>query len=146
MSSTLYNAALYSNLEIMERECHYFQVGYLPWGMDATVSWGWPDFKFRHDQNYPIKIVAWVDDEANECCVQIKGTDEDHTYVLMRFNNWKWYEKIDDTDKVQAIGMEAATWRQVYHDGDDYTDPNVKPISETYEAYSRYHYHTEDIH
>ena len=143
VSSTLYNAALYSNLEIVERENHYFQVGYLPWGMDATVSWGWPDFKFRNSQPYPIKIVAWVDDETNECCVQIKGTDVDHTYVLMRFNNWKWYEKIDDTDKVRAIGMEAATWRQVYHDGDDYA--TTKPISETYEAYSRYHYHDEDI-
>ena len=27
-------------------------------GMDATVSWGGPDFKFKNNTDYPIKIVA----------------------------------------------------------------------------------------
>ena len=47
VSSTLYNAVLYANLEIVERACHQFQVGYLPWGMDATIYWGSLDYKFR---------------------------------------------------------------------------------------------------
>ena len=147
VSSTLYNAVLLANLKIVERECHQFQVGYLPWGMDATVSWGWPDFRFRNDKNYPVKIVAWVDDDTNECCVQIVGTDEDHTYVIMRFNNW---EIFDDTDTYHdadgnplAVGMAASTWRMIYHDGDDYN--TATPISEEYEVYSTYKYHTEDI-
>ncbi len=147
VSSTLYNAALYSNMEIVERECHYFQVGYLPWGMDATVSWGWPDFRFRNNNPYPIMIVAWVDDATNECCVQIKGTDVDHTYVIMKFNNWRIFDETDTYHDAKgnalAVGMAAATWRLVFHDGDDYT--TATPISETYEVYSTYHYHTEDI-
>ena len=147
VSSTLYNAALYANLQILERECHQFQVTYLPWGMDATVSWGWPDLKFRNDKDYPIKIVAWVDEEAKDVCIRIVGTDTDHVYVLMRFNNWQYF---DDTDTYHdakgnplAVGMQAGTWRELYHDGEDYTA--VKPFSETYEAFSTYHYHTEDI-
>ena len=147
VSSTLYNAVLYSNLEIVERTCHQFQVAYLPWGMDATVSWGWPDFKFRNDQDYPIMIVAWVDDETNECCVQIKGTDVDHIYVIMKFSTGELFDDsgtyFDASGNPVAVGRAAATWRLVFRDGDDYkTD---KPISEEYEAYSTYNYHTEDI-
>ncbi len=147
VSSTLYNAVLYANLEIVERECHQFQVGYLPWGMDATVSWGWPDFKFRNNAEYPIKIHAWVDDETNECCVQILGTDVNHQYVLMRFNNWEVFDETDtyhDADgNPLSVGMAAATWRMVFNDGDDYN--TAAPVSEEYEAYSTYKYHTEDI-
>lgn len=147
VSSTLYNAVLYANLEIVERACHQFQVGYLPWGMDATVSWGWPDLKFRNDAEYPIKIHAWVDDEENECCIQILGTDVDHQYVLMQFNNWEVFDETgtyyDASGNPLSVGMAAATWRLVFNDGDDYN--TATPISKKYEAYSTYNYHTEDI-
>ena len=147
VSSTLYNAVLYANLEIVERACHQFQVGYLPWGMDATVSWGWPDFKFRNDAEYPVKIHAWVDEETNECCVQILGTDVKHQYVLMQFNNWEVFDEtgtyFDANGNPLSVGMAAATWRLVFNDGDDYN--TATPISKEYEAYSTYNYHTEDI-
>lgn len=137
VSSTLYNAVLYANLEIVERECHQFQVGYLPPGMDATVSWGWPDFKFRNNKDYPIEIVAWVDDATNQCCVQIKGTDTDHLYVVMHYSPG---ENVDESTG-KKIGTAAATYRWIYHDGDDYTkDP---PISRDWEAYSKYRFHDE---
>lgn len=58
VSSTLYNAVLLTNLEIVERTNHTFKPGYVPAGQDATVSWGSPDFKFKNNRNYPIKIVA----------------------------------------------------------------------------------------
>lgn len=58
VSSTLYNAALYANLKITERTNHYFSPGYVKSGLDATVSWGGPDFKFTNDRDYPIKIVS----------------------------------------------------------------------------------------
>src|SRR5699024_6531690 len=56
-SSTLYNAVLLSNLEVTERTNHTYVSGYVPIGRDATVSWGGPDFKFKNDKEYPIKIV-----------------------------------------------------------------------------------------
>ncbi len=131
VSSTLYNAVLYANLEIVERACHQFQVGYLPWGMDATVSWGWPDFKFRNDAEYPVKIHAWVDEETNECCVQILGTDVKHQYVLMQFNNWEVFDEtgtyFDANGNPLSVGMAAATWRLVFNAGDDYN--TATPIS-----------------
>ncbi len=56
VSSTLYNAALLSNLEVTERSNHSFTTSYLPAGRDATVVYGVKDLKFVNTRNYPIKI------------------------------------------------------------------------------------------
>ena len=58
MSSTLYNAVLLADLEIVERTNHGYDTGYVPVSRDATVSWGGPDFKFKNSRDYPIKIVC----------------------------------------------------------------------------------------
>lgn len=57
-SSTLYMAVLRADLKVTERSNHSFSVAYTPLGEDATVSWGGPDFRFRNDTVYPVKIVA----------------------------------------------------------------------------------------
>lgn len=54
-SSTLYYAALLSNLEIVKRDCHRYAPSYITFGCDATVSWGGPDFIFRNNTNYPSR-------------------------------------------------------------------------------------------
>lgn len=58
VSSTLYNAALLANLEIVKRSNHSFKTSYVPEGRDATVSWGSIDFQFKNSRTYPIKISA----------------------------------------------------------------------------------------
>ena len=58
VSSTLYNAVLYANLEVTERKNHSFKPTYVKPGLDATVSWGGPDLKFKNNRDYPIKIVT----------------------------------------------------------------------------------------
>jgi len=60
ISSTLYNAVLYANLEITERRNHQFIPSYVGAGRDATVVYGSTDFKFKNTREYPIKIVAYV--------------------------------------------------------------------------------------
>jgi len=80
-SSTIYACVLYSNLEVLERECHMFVVGYLPLGMDATVDWGTLDMRFRNNRNYPIRIEAAVDWDEEELTVRFFGTKENDNYV-----------------------------------------------------------------
>ena len=58
VSSTLYDACLYANLQINERHCHPHPSAYVDTGFDATVSWGGPDYKFTNNTEYPIKIVS----------------------------------------------------------------------------------------
>ncbi len=57
-SSTLYVAALYANLEIVERHNHSLMVSYMPPGLDATIAEGALDLRFKNSTDYPIKITA----------------------------------------------------------------------------------------
>jgi len=60
VSSTLYNAVLQAGdkFEIVERHKHSQKVYYVPDGMDATVSYGSLDFKFKNNNDFDIKIYA----------------------------------------------------------------------------------------
>ncbi len=57
-SSTLYSAALYANLEIVQRTSHSLPVSYVPAGQDATIAEGYIDLKIKNNTEYPIKISA----------------------------------------------------------------------------------------
>ena len=48
VSSSLYYCAMVADLEILMRTNHGFATSYMPLGMDATVSWGSLDFRFRN--------------------------------------------------------------------------------------------------
>ena len=60
VTTTLYNAALYANLEIIQRTNHQFVPSYAPASRDATVVYGSIDFQFKNNRNYPIKLVCSV--------------------------------------------------------------------------------------
>lgn len=81
VSSTLYNAVLYANLEIVDRSNHYFQTSYVDAGRDATVSWGTVDFKFKNNRKYPIKIEAVSKNGVNK--ISIKGIKEEKEYEVV---------------------------------------------------------------
>lgn len=80
ISSTLYNAAVMSNLEIVERRNHQFVTSYLPAGRDATVVYGLTDFKFKNTRKYPIKINASV--QNGIATVSIYGIKQDQEYTI----------------------------------------------------------------
>ena len=132
-SSTLYCAVLYANLEIVARSEHGFAVSYVPWGMDATVSWGGPEFKFKNNREFPVKIVTKC--KNRQLTVEIWGTDVDGSYVKMDYSAWTVY---DTTYPSVAIGTGAVTYRCVY-------DKDGELISRTKEANSYYSYHPEAI-
>lgn len=60
VSSTLYNAALLADLQIVRRMHHGIPVHYLPAGRDATVVDGAIDFRFKNTLEHPIAIDAKV--------------------------------------------------------------------------------------
>ena len=141
-SSTLYLACLRSNLEITERYAHRYVPAYITAGMDATVSWGGPDYKFTNNSLYPIKIVTIY--ENNYLTVRILGTNVDGTSVKMTNEHLSTtpYETVYEDDPTLAPGTEKVkttpytgykyrTYRNVY-------DANGKLISSAYEATSDY--------
>ncbi len=80
-SSTLYNAALLANLEIVDRSNHQFLTSYVAAGRDATVSWGSIDFKFKNNRSYPIKIEASA--KNGVCTMNIYGIKEETEYEVV---------------------------------------------------------------
>ena len=145
VSSTLYYATLLSDLKIVLRYAHMFDPGYMPvTGCDATVSWGGPDFAFRNDTDYPIKIVTSYNDDTNELTVTIMGTRGNDNYVVMTnqflsYSEFKVVYKEDESvspgdqvvDQYGHNGYEVRTYRNVY-DGDG------KLLRSTVEATSDY--------
>lgn len=84
VSSTLYNAALYANLEIVERHNHSIHISYLPLGRDATIVSGYLDLKFRNNREHYIilgseledlKLKFWVYGPPFEEEVEIRTSD-----------------------------------------------------------------------
>ncbi len=124
-SSTIYYAALLSNLKIVERANHMYDTGYIPLGMDATVWYGSTDFRFENDTDYPIKLVTSY--QNSRLTVQIYGTKVDDTYVKMTnkvlsSTPWETEYKVDPslpagstkTEQTPYTGYVAEAYRNIY--------------------------------
>lgn len=60
VSSTLYNLALLTNLEIIERTNHSLPVSYVPLGRDATVNYDTIDLKFKNNTEENLLLISEV--------------------------------------------------------------------------------------
>lgn len=141
-SSTLYLACLRGNLEITERYAHRYIPSYIAAGMDATVSWGGPDYKFTNDTSYPIKIVTSY--ENGYLTVKLLGTNV--TGITAKMTNERLsttnFEVVYEDDPTLAPGQEkvkttpytGSKWRTYRH----LYDKDGKLISSAYEATSDY--------
>ena len=96
VSSTIYYTCLIADLEIINRLQHSYVSDYMPLGMDATVSWGGPEFTFKNNTNYPIRIETWVADGFVHC--KLVGTDEKDYYVEMEYEvlGYQYYETVTE--------------------------------------------------
>ena len=146
VSSTLYYSALIADLDIVTRKNHSYLSSYIDPGMDATVSWGGPEFRFRNSTNYPVRVVAEV--SGGYVKIQLVGTDEKDYYVEMKYK-FTATEKFDTVTKEYEFDNEEG-----YKDGDivqagvdgktvktykcKYDKKTGKLLSETLEATSTY--------
>ncbi len=60
VSTTLYNAVLLANLEIITRTAHSLPVNYVPLGRDATVAYEAIDLRFRNNTESYILVKSFV--------------------------------------------------------------------------------------
>lgn len=135
VSSTLYCAIMFAQLETVERTNHYFKVDYLDYGLDATVSWPSPDFKFKNSRDYPVKIVAYCNDEDKSLTIEIWGTDVDGSYVELRSTKLVVYDSVYVNT---AVGYGVSTYRTVY-------DAEGNFLYEVEEPYGIYYRHDDEI-
>jgi vancomycin resistance protein YoaR len=119
VSSTLYCATLYADMETVFRINHGYKSSYIGLGLDATVSWGKPDFQFRNSSNFPIMLKA----ETTDTHVKIKilGTEVRDYYVKMTSGY------TEDDDSIYCWSYKSK-----------YDRETNELISKEKEAYSRY--------
>jgi vancomycin resistance protein YoaR len=112
VSSTLYMAANYAGLDIVERHPHYAVLPYIKPGFDATVwfgenGWGAQDMQFKNTTDGYIVVREWVDDKGL-LNAQILGKD---TGKKVEMRTEKIYE-----DPVK--GIKWTTYKKVTQDGE----------------------------
>ena len=150
LSSTLYYCCLLSNFDIVYRTGHIYYQTYVPYGMDATVSWGGPDYKFKNNTPYPVKICAWR--TSGYITVELWGTKTDATYVKMEYEVNETYPSGTSYKEDASVpkgstkivdsgrnGMKVTTYRCVY--GSD-----GKLLSKKVEDISKYSPRNAEIH
>ncbi len=64
VSTTLYNAALLSDLQVVSRINHSLPISYVPLGRDATVSYGAIDLKIKNNTDHHVLLKASVDKDT----------------------------------------------------------------------------------
>lgn len=122
VSSTLYWCTLLADLEIVNRINHGMPVTYMDLGLDATVSWGYPDYQFKNNTNFPVKIHAEVADGYVK--MQILGTDQRDYYVKME-------STITSVEYPETIYEEHGP-DEGYYDGEVIQSPSVGYITRSY--------------
>ena len=130
VSSTLYNAALLSNMEIVKRSNHSLPVAYLPLGQDAAISYPSQDFAFKNSSPSPVKIFASVN--GGKLTVEIRG-QKDGSFTEIKIENNtisvlepQTREVLDETlaagkrvvSQNGARGYVTESFRLVYKDGE----------------------------
>ncbi len=133
VSTTLYNAVLYAELEVVERYPHSMTVSYVMPSRDAAVAEGLLDFKFKNNYDTPIYVYCEIND-ANELVCKIYGKDTrpegrtveyesevistEEAGIIYQPNAEQPIGYIEATSSAYA-GMEARLWKVVYEDGEE---------------------------
>lgn len=110
VSSTLYDAVVYANLDIVERHNHAFTTSYVGAGKDATVVYGSLDFKFKNTRKYPIQIKASA--QNGIVTIGIYGIKEGTEYdidISTTILNYLPYSVVYEDDATLAEGEEEVT-------------------------------------
>ena len=89
ISSTVYNAAIRSALEITDSTHHSISSDYIPLGLDATISTGAPDLKIKNPYTVPVYMVSYVNPKDKNVTVEVYGppvVDDEFGDVILNFS------------------------------------------------------------
>jgi hypothetical protein len=75
ISSTLYNAVIRCGLtsDNIVSKHHSIISGYIPMGLDATISTGSPDLKITNPYSTPLYVVSYMNPESKSVTVEVYG-------------------------------------------------------------------------
>lgn len=109
VSTTLYNAVIYAELEIVERQSHSMTVAYVPLSMDAMIADGIQDFKFKNNQEYPVYIEGYT--KGKDLYFNIYGVETRPANRTIEFET-KVLETTDPGTTFTAVELPVGTVTQ----------------------------------
>lgn len=130
VSSTLYNAVLQAELEIVERSPHSMMVTYVQASADAAIAGTYKDFKFKNSTDAPIYIEGYTTDEK-QIVFNIYGEETRPSNRTIKYTN----KVLESTPAVTQLvadpaqglgyrlvesghnGCKAELYKEVYVDG-----------------------------
>ena len=122
ISTTLYNATLFANLEMVELHNHQFVPSYVSAGRDATVVYGVKDFKFKNSRKHAIKITCSV--SGGIAKFEIWGLKEETEYDVSVYAN---------VNSRTSSYIKSSTYRTLKQNGKVIKTENV--INSTYKVH-----------
>ncbi|WP_051412169.1 VanW family protein [Halonatronum saccharophilum] len=93
VASALYNLAILSNLEVVERHSHGMPIPYVPPGRDSALAYDYKDLKFKNTTDGPILI--WGEVIGDDLYLALYGTQPPPSVT--------WKQKIIETEGFPTI-------------------------------------------
>ena len=108
-STTLYNALLLADVEIIQANPHSLKVGYVEGAFDAMVSFGLSDLVFKNNTGGPLFITTFCNGDS--CGANIFGTQNEYDIVRRS-------ETVDfDSEKLPRVSSKYEGFLDYYKNG-----------------------------
>lgn len=139
VSSTMYNALLRAEVEIVKRYPHSMLVSYVEPSADAAIAGDVKDLVFKNNYETPIYIEGKIDNN-NQLCVVIYGKEVRDANREVKYESevisTTEYETVYEADSEHSIGYmegggsphtgkEARLWKVVFEDGKEVSRKDI---------------------
>lgn len=152
VSSTMYNAVLKADLEIVSRQGHSIRISYVDGGLDATINTGTIDFLYANNTGHPVYIFCWVNASGQTVNFEVYGEPFADGFDEIRLSSELLETLQPDGEMLVTVdstkppgyqevlvkrreGSVYATWKHYYQNGVEVKEPVL--IGKTkYKAYA----------
>lgn len=111
VTTTLYNALLFAELEVVERQAHSMTISYVDLSRDAAIAGTYKDLKFRNNTDYPILIEATT--QGKKITFNIWGNEVRNPNRTIEFVTVKLSETAPGKDVITEDPSKPTTYRSV---------------------------------
>ena len=151
ITSTLYNAVILAELQIVERSNHSLAVSYVPLGQDAAIAGDYKDLKFKNNTDYPVYIEAYI--SGNKLIANVYGHEIHDSSRQVKFENVVNSVIEKPAEKVTEDNTKPKGYREVTHYGKEgkkvttykIVYENGKQISKDYFSTSTYRATADEV-
>ena len=111
VSTTLYNALVKSDMQIVYRKNHSTPSVYIDPGLDATINTDTIDFKWKNNTDHDVIIFAWLDTARENIYCAVYGEAFPSTFNKIEFKS-SFKQKIEptETEYIKNSKLKEGEW------------------------------------